>query len=136
MRFDLFSCEAQIWPQPGAHRSTLFPAFLRPGIGLPLFTNCLEEVFSETGLPTYSILGSYSKRCGEGRIRTTDADIGGVAPFEAAAFNHSATSPREKIAHTRVRCNGQMAYICLGGGLYSPNCREGDFSETRIQDPA
>ena len=72
---------------------------------------CLEDAFLETGLPAYSILGSYPKRCGEGRIRTSDAGFGGVAPFEVAAFNHSATSPKEKIAYTRDRCNCQMAYI-------------------------
>ena len=25
---------------------------------MPLFTNCLEEVFSETGLPVYGVLGN------------------------------------------------------------------------------
>ena len=64
--------------------------------------------FLETGTSTYSILGSHHISSGEGRIRTSDAGIGGVAVFEAAAFNHSATSPEEKIAYTLDRCICQM----------------------------
>ena len=36
-------------------------------------------------------------RCGEGGIRTPDAGITDVTVFETAAFNHSATSPRESV---------------------------------------
>jgi hypothetical protein len=34
---------------------------------------------------------------GEGGIRTPDAGITDVTVFETAAFNHSATSPRESV---------------------------------------
>jgi hypothetical protein len=33
-----------------------------PRGGLPLFTNCLEEVFSETELPVYGVLGNLEDR--------------------------------------------------------------------------
>ena len=39
----------------------------------------------------------YSKR-GEGGIRTPDAGITDVTVFETAAFNHSATSPRQSVS--------------------------------------
>ena len=39
---------------------------------------------------------------GEGGIRTPDAGITDVTVFETAAFNHSATSPRESVS-TRTR---------------------------------
>jgi hypothetical protein len=34
---------------------------------LPLFTSCLEEVFSETGLPVYGILGNSEETRAEKR---------------------------------------------------------------------
>src|SRR3954466_11911534 len=37
------------------------------------------------------------RRSGEGGIRTPDAGITDVTVFETAAFNHSATSPRQSI---------------------------------------
>jgi hypothetical protein len=53
-----------------------------------------------SGCPANSILRSYFLRSGGGRIRTSDAGIGGVAVFDTAALNHSATPPGEKIADT------------------------------------
>jgi hypothetical protein len=37
---------------------------------------------------------------GEGGIRTPDAGITDITVFETAAFNHSATSPRESVPFT------------------------------------
>src|SRR5215210_8624281 len=42
-------------------------------------------------------MGSSSTR-GEGGIRTPDAGITDVTVFETAAFNHSATSPRQSVS--------------------------------------
>jgi hypothetical protein len=39
---------------------------------------------------------------GEGGIRTPDAGITDVTVFETAAFNHSATSPRESLPPTPI----------------------------------
>jgi hypothetical protein len=70
---------------------------------LSLFTQLPRAVLLESGLPPNFILvnqgfrilhlresaQSPHRRSGEGRIRTSDAGLGGVAVFEAAAFNHS-----------------------------------------------
>ena len=39
-----------------------------------------------------------AERRGEGGIRTPDAGITDVTVFETAAFNHSATSPRQSVS--------------------------------------
>jgi hypothetical protein len=39
-----------------------------------------------------------AQRGGEGGIRTPDAGITDVTVFETAAFNHSATSPRQSVS--------------------------------------
>src|SRR3954449_9715784 len=41
-----------------------------------------------------------AERRGEGGIRTPDAGITDITVFETAAFNHSATSPRESVPFT------------------------------------
>ena len=47
-----------------------------------------------------SVLTSREAPClrGEGGIRTPDAGITDVTVFETAAFNHSATSPRQSVS--------------------------------------
>ena len=46
-----------------------------------------------------------AQRRGEGGIRTPDAGITDVTVFETAAFNHSATSPRQSVSTGARRFN-------------------------------
>jgi hypothetical protein len=47
---------------------------------------------------------------GEGGIRTPDAGITDITVFETAAFNHSATSPRESLPPTPFNCHRKTAH--------------------------
>jgi hypothetical protein len=52
---------------------------------------------------------------GEGGIRTPDAGITDVTVFETAAFNHSATSPRQSVStrplpFNRIYSSGSISY--------------------------
>ena len=52
----------------------------------------------------WSVLRGAERR-GEGGIRTPDAGITDVTVFETAAFNHSATSPRQSVSTGARRFN-------------------------------
>ena len=47
---------------------------------------------------------------GEGGIRTPDAGITDVTVFETAAFNHSATSPRQSVSTTPLHFNRMLIH--------------------------
>src|SRR5215204_928588 len=51
------------------------------------------------------LLEPVARKSGEGGIRTPDAGITDVTVFETAAFNHSATSPRESVPPTPTPFN-------------------------------
>jgi hypothetical protein len=58
---------------------------------------CLPAEMLKAEAEGCSVLRGAQRR-GEGGIRTPDAGITDVTVFETAAFNHSATSPRESVS--------------------------------------
>ena len=66
---------------------------------------------------------------GEGGIRTPDAGIADVTVFETAAFNHSATSPRQSVSTVSRSFNHTSVFtIVLYNLVPQPHVNSDSFS--------
>ena len=86
--------------------ATAFQA-LRPRLPFRTPSLSLRQPYPQVGsIYAHATRSSWYRRSGaehtsgEGGIRTPDAGITDITVFETAAFNHSATSPRESVSFT------------------------------------
>jgi hypothetical protein len=61
---------------------------------------------------------STAPKGGEGGIRTPDAGVTDVTVFETAAFNHSATSPRQSVSTASRHFNRATVPAATRSTLY------------------